>query len=125
MVSDGNNNVNIFNKKRGGSSCESTQSPIGLDYSGIKYYNPEGSFNNRAMTPEVLNAITDSSITGSSVQSMAKTVNYGNFTNTGVTTPFSYGAFGTVYGGKGKKTTKKPKKTKTSKTSKTSKTTKK
>jgi hypothetical protein len=115
MASDGNSSINIFNKKKGGACANiTTQSPIGLDYSSIPHSSSSG-HPNPVMTNEVLNAITDASITGSSVQSMAKTVNYGNFTNAGITTPFNYGTYGTISGGGKKKITKVTKKSKSTK----------
>jgi hypothetical protein len=110
-----NDEVNVFNKKKGGAcsrvqkagdKCTPVPIPIGLDYSRIQSADASGVPFTRSMSPEVMEAITNASVSGSSVQGMNKVVEFGNMTNSGLAGSFSYGG---LTGGKKKSTSKKTK----------------
>jgi hypothetical protein len=110
-----NDEVNVFNKRKGGAcarvqkagdKCVPVPIPIGLDYSRIQSANASGAPFTRSMSPEVMEAITNASVSGSSVQGMNKVVEFGNMTNSGLAGSFSYGG---LTGGKKKSTSKKTK----------------
>lgn len=102
--------VNVYNKKVGGS-----KSNVGLDYnSGIKTNDFKGTNVGRNVSTAVLEVLSNASVTNASVSSMNKAVQYGNYANASLRTPFNYGG---VEGGakKTKPKAKAPKKQKTPK----------
>jgi hypothetical protein len=102
---DTNTGFNLFNKKSGGSaSCAFDKQPVGLDYSKIESADVAGAAYNRNFSPQVMEAITDSSVTGSSISGMNKVMEFGNISDTGFKSSFSFGG---LSGGKAKKSSSK------------------
>lgn len=75
--------VNIYNKKYGGN---------GLDYhTGITTRSYQGTPVNRNLSPEVLEVISNSSVTNAALSDMNKAVEYGSYVNVGSSSAFNYG----------------------------------
>lgn len=94
--------VNIYNKKTGGN---------GLDYhSGIVSRPYQGTPVNRYLSPEVLEVISNASVTNAAISDMNKSVEFGSYVNIGANSPFNYGGLRGGNKRKGRKVQGKDKK---------------